>query len=177
MQGDFITGGRLSLEPFIPSQVSPRYLGWMNDSLVSQFLESRHYVHTIETLQNFVASVLQSENSYLFRILSNSDSQHIGNIKVGSISPHHKRAEIGILIGERDYWGQGLASEAIELVTNYCFTTLDLHKVTAGCYSSNEGSRRAFETAGYSVEAVQKEQFLDDDGNWNSGIILARFKD
>ena len=48
--------------------------------------------------------------------------------------------EIGIMIGEKDCWGNGFATECIELVANYAFDVLNLHKLTAGCYANHAGS-------------------------------------
>jgi RimJ/RimL family protein N-acetyltransferase len=78
--------------------------------------------------------------------------RHIGNIKIGPINLNHQIAPIGILIGDKNEWGNGYASEAIQIVTQFGFDKLNLMKIYAGCYESNIGSKRAFEKSGYEVE-------------------------
>ena len=52
--------------------------------------------------------------------------------------------EIGYCF-KRSAWGKGYATEAIELVTDYAFKKLNLHKLTAGCYQLNEAAIKAFQ--------------------------------
>ena len=80
--------------------------------------------------------------------------RHIGNIKLGPIHWLHRRADLSLFIGERKYWGQGYASEAIALVRDWAFRELDLQKLNAGIYSGNHGSRRAFEKCGFELEGT-----------------------
>jgi RimJ/RimL family protein N-acetyltransferase len=47
-------------------------------------------------------------------------------------------------------------------VTNYAFKTLNLHKLTAGCYDSNKGSEKAFKKAGFAVEGIRKKHCYCD---------------
>jgi RimJ/RimL family protein N-acetyltransferase len=67
---------------------------------------------------------------------------------------------MGLLIGERAYWGRGIATEVISLVSRYAFDELKLRKVTAGCYDTNRGAIKAFEKAGFVREGLRKKQYL-----------------
>ena len=71
---------------------------------------------------------------------------------------------LGIIIGERDCWGKGLATEAISLVTEYAFEFLNLNRVGAGCYEGNTASLKTFEKAGFKkgdiIVKVDKEDML-----------------
>ena len=98
--------------------------------------------------------------------------KHIGNIKLGPINIHHNCAEIGLIIGDKDSWGKGLASRAISIVTQFGFNQLKLAKLSAGCYENNIGSKKAFEKSGYQVEGFLKNQVNTIDGRegvWRMG--------
>ena len=138
------------------------YLGWMNDSEVNKFLESRFTTHTIDSLKDFVISMNNSANNVLFAIIENKHDTHIGNIKLGNIHPVHKYADIGLIIGDKNYWGQGIATNAIKLVCNYAFDKLNLRKVFAGVYENNIGSIRAFEKCGFEKAYVKKDTYFFD---------------
>ena len=71
----------------------------------------------------------------------------------------HGFADISLLIGEKEYWGKGIATQAIELISNFAFETLNLHKLKAGCYSENIGSKKAFEKVGFNLEGTLKSQW------------------
>jgi RimJ/RimL family protein N-acetyltransferase len=62
-------------------------------------------------------------------------------------------AEIGYWLGER-YWRQGIASEALILVTNYVFESINLLRLFALPFADNIGSIRVLEKAGYVREAI-----------------------
>jgi [ribosomal protein S5]-alanine N-acetyltransferase len=62
-------------------------------------------------------------------------------------------AEIGYWLGQQ-YWGQGIATEALQLVTDHVFTTANLLRFFALPFADNTGSRRVLEKAGYAREAI-----------------------
>src|SRR5574339_327753 len=58
-----------------------------------------------------------------------ANAKSIGCIDLFDFDPRNKRAGIGILIGDESERRKGYAAEAVELLIEYCFTTLDLHQV------------------------------------------------
>lgn len=149
-----IEGARISLRCLTNRDVTEVYLGWLDDRSVNQFLEVRFSApKTLEELKKFVEKVNKSDDVLLFGIFLTEGLTHIGNIKLGPISFIHGRADIGIIIGEKNYWGRGLATEAITLLSDHATAGLGLSRIYAGCYESNVGSRRAFEKAGFFVQA------------------------
>lgn len=135
------------------------YLKWMNDPEINKYLESRFTTHTIDSLKDFVNSMNNSENNVLFAIVDKESDTHIGNIKLGNIHPIHKYADIGLLIGDKNYWGRGIATNAIKLVSEFAFDELNLRKVFAGVYENNIGSIKAFEKCGFKKAYVKKDNY------------------
>lgn len=155
MDTPILYGERIYLRRLTEDDASEAYVHWMNDPEINQYLESRFYTHTIESTKAFIRSVT-NDNNYQFGIFIKETNKHIGNIKIGSINNYHRFADIGFLIGEKDYWGKGIATEAIGLATDFSFNTLKLHKLWGGLYSPNIGSLRAFQKNGYEQEGVRK---------------------
>ena len=60
------------------------------------------------------------------------------------------------LIGDKNYWRQGYATEVVSHVTQYGFENLGLEKITAGCYEPNVGSINVLKKNGFKVEGVLK---------------------
>jgi diamine N-acetyltransferase len=97
------------------------------------------------------------------------------NIAVGSIDlfdfePHHKRAGIGILIDEK-YRKNGFATEALELLIQYCFNTLNLHQLFCNIENDNHDSIRLFTRLGFKTCGLRK-QWLFRKGKWNDEMML-----
>lgn len=81
---------------------------------------------------------------------------------MGPIDRNHNTAEIGIMIGDQDAWGQGIGTAAVQLVMDIAREDLSLRRITAGCYKSNVGSWKAFTKAGFVIEAERPKHFLLD---------------
>lgn len=154
----------------VPDDADGNYLRWMNDPVITRFLETKAGTHTSASLRDYLAQTLGSQNIFL-AIMQTADNRHIGNIKLGPINRRHLLGDIGIIVGEQDCWGKGVATEAIALLKDYAFKVAGLHKLTASCYADNAGSAKAFERAGFVVEAIRKEHFRSA-GRWVDGLFL-----
>ena len=162
---------RLYLREVRTADVNDTYHRWMNDPDVTRYLESRFYPSSMEGIADFVASLRGDRNNVFLAIMIKQDHRHIGNIKLGPINWIHRTADIGLLIGEKDCWGQGYAAEAIRCLRGYAFSVLNLHKLTASCYDCNLGSARAFLKAGFHQEGTRKEQFFCE-GRYVDQVLL-----
>jgi len=170
-----IIGDKCYLRKFRMKDVNKNYLKWINDKEVTKYLESRFDTHSISSLMKYVKNILKNCNIMFFAIVDKEKNKHIGNLKIGPINKNHRFAEIGIMIGEKEYWGKGYGQEAIELAVKYSFLKLKLHKLTAGCYSNNLGSLNAFKKAKFKVECTQKLHYLYSN-TYIDGIRLAIIK-
>lgn len=117
-----------------------QYLSWLNDVEVNKFLE---------TVISHIKKVSSSPTELLLKIVVAAEEVHIGNIKIGPIDVKNKSAELSYFIGNKSFWGQGYATEAINLCVDYCFETLGLYKIQAGCFETNIGSRKALLKSGF----------------------------
>jgi diamine N-acetyltransferase len=94
----------------------------------------------------------------------------IGSIDLYDFDPYHRRAGIGILIDEL-YRRKGFASEALELITDYSFHTLNLHQIFCNIENNNQESIRLFTKAGYKTCGLRKQWLLRNQ-NWSDELML-----
>lgn len=167
----YLSGERIYLREVRLSDVTERYYAWLNDPEVYQFLETRFVPRSIENIADFVRRMDSCENEPFFAICTKDSDLHVGNIKLGPINWHHRNADISLLIGDRDYWGKGIASEAIGLITDYGFKMRNLNKLKAGCYAENIGSAKAFERCGYLREGLLRSHAISN-GRCHDVILL-----
>lgn len=153
------------------ADINANYCAWLNDKETNRYLESRFNSWSLDMLKNYFLE--KEKNEIMLAIVDTKENEHIGNIKISSIDFIHKRAEIGLLIGNKAYWGKGVATEAIKQVTDYCFSTLKLHKVTAGAYVENKASIQAFLKNNFIIEGERHEHFWSD-SKWTSAILLGK---
>jgi RimJ/RimL family protein N-acetyltransferase len=156
----YIEGEKIYLREVRITDVNEEYYQWMNDSEVNQYLETRFIPQSIESIRKYVEKFDGSMNEIFLAICLKENDKHIGNIKLGPINWIHRFSDVSLILGDKNYWGKGIATEAIKLITNYAFTVLNLHKLRAGCYEQNVASKKAFEKAGYGVESVFNKQYM-----------------
>jgi ribosomal-protein-alanine N-acetyltransferase len=156
-----------------PDLVTQSYADWLNDPAINRFLESRFIVHDLAGVRQFVEAQLADPNTVFLGIRSLALGRHVGNIKLSAIDRHHGLGEIGIMIGDRGAWGQGVGADAIRIIVQVAQHELGLRKLTAGCYGSNVGSARAFLKAGFSIEGTRPAHFLLD-GRPEDLTLMAR---
>lgn len=168
---DNIVTNRLVLRNLTAEDVDNNYVNWLHDVDVTKYLEVRFQINTLESVIEYIKSINGKSDSILFGLFLRDGKKHIGNIKIGPINPHHHRSEIGIMIGDRDEWGKGFASEAIGAVSDFCFNKLGLHKILAGCYEQNVGSLQAFLKVGFQQEGSLSDHWADS-GNYQAQLLL-----
>lgn len=108
-----ITTDRFKLRELTVNDVSLRYLDWLKDPLAEKWILAALETTTYEELKLYVASKNNSEDVVFFGIFCLDSGLHIGNIKYEPINSDDGYAILGILIGDQDYRGKGVAAEVI----------------------------------------------------------------
>jgi len=75
---------------------------------------------------------------------------------------YRKSAEIGYWLGE-PYWGKGIATKAVKLITDYGFNKLDLNRIYTGVFAFNIASMKVLEKNGYEKEGVFKNAIIKNE--------------
>ena len=86
----------------------------------------------------------------------------VGSVSFNTISPIHKKAEIGYMLSE-DYTGKGIMIKCCKALINFGFEKLKLNRVAILCATENIKSRAAPEKLGFKLEGIleQNEWLLD----------------
>jgi RimJ/RimL family protein N-acetyltransferase len=130
-------------------------LGWMNDLALMPVL-NRLQVITGEEHERWFASLPTRQDLSCFAIEAGTPRRHVGNIWLNAIEPIHRRAEIRIMLAPCEL-GRGLGSGAIVQLAHHAFRDLGLHRLTAYVLKGNSRGQRAFEKAGFTLEATLRE--------------------
>lgn len=173
---DVLKGNSINLRMVELADCNQTYSDWLNDVDVNQFLETRWSEQNIETIKKFVEDIKNSDHSYLFAIIKGG--KHIGNIKIGPIHPIYKSADVSYFIGDKSQWRKGVATEAIKLITEFGFKTLNLHRLQAGAFETNIASQKALENNGYIKEAdFRKTAFIKEGEEYVNSYVYGILKD
>lgn len=165
-----ISTARMVLRPL--KKPSTKAIGWLRDPDVVRFSEQRHAAHTLSSQLRYVNSF--TEGSHLWAIWLVASGEHIGNLSATHDGPNNV-ADIGVMIGEKKYWGKGLAGEAWR---EACLWLLNkdggkVRKLEAGCMKSNLPMVRIIERSAFRLEGERLNHFLVD-GNPISAVLYGR---
>ena len=122
---------RFQLKSLTTENVTEQYLSWFSGS--EEVVEYIAYAKTnadINKLRQYVKEREDREDVLFLGIFTDS-GQHIGNIKYEPINLKDKSATMGILIGNKEWRGKGVATEVIKdsgkyLKKNYKIKYIDL---------------------------------------------------
>ena len=97
-----------------------------------------------------------------FEIWHKKDKKLIGECGVNDINWYDMKAFLGLVVGESEYWGQNICTDATNLLVEYAFNELNLNKLYADIFSPNKGSYKCVEKNGFTREAVfKKDVFIE----------------
>jgi RimJ/RimL family protein N-acetyltransferase len=87
-----------------------------------------------------------------FVILLREGGRPVGICGLYGISFRERTAEVGIVLGERDTWGQGYGPEALRLLLDHASRDLGLAQISLCVHATNGRAIRAYEKVGFTVE-------------------------
>jgi len=84
----------------------------------------------------------------------------------------HRTANIGYWVAE-PHWGRGIATAAVEFISEYAFRTFPIHRLQASVFDWNPASARVLEKAGFTLEGRQRRAVVKD-GREGDLLLYAR---
>lgn len=148
-----LRGSSISLRPFEFSDISPKYISWLNDPVVVRYSKQRHIQHTRESCIAYLNSFENSENMFL-SIRDLSQDLAIGTM-TAYISSKGDSVDIGIMMGDRSVWGEGKGKDAWCTLVDWFASQSRISRVTAGTFSSNKAMIKLMISAGMVLEDVR----------------------
>ena len=152
--GFMYRGTKVQLGPLERKHLSEN-VKWLNDPEVTKYLRFFEPID-IEGEQRWYEDLLKdnSRKVYAIKIV---DGEYIGNLQLSNINLHDRKAELGILIGEKNLWGKGYGTEAVQLALRLAFEGLNLNRVYLKTLTSNKRARRCYEKAGFKEEGILRQ--------------------
>lgn len=130
---------------------------WRNDPEIWTYTTFKtDRVIEIEDELHWIEKVMADSTSARFAILANDT--YVGNIYLTGIE--NGVGEYHIFIGEKDYWGKGVARKASVLIINYGKDVLKLHTIKLGVRSENTGAFHLYESLGFIENGENEDGFI-----------------
>lgn len=144
----------LIFEKLSTKHLSDKYVQWLNDAEVNKFLETGND-YTLKKLKSYLIDIEQ-KNILFWAIILKENNEHIGNIKIDPIRDHV--GVYGILMGNKEYWGKGLAYEASIAIIDFCFSKIKLKKIRLGVYEDHIAAIKLYQKIGFKIYDTIKNE-------------------
>jgi RimJ/RimL family protein N-acetyltransferase len=127
----------------------------------------------LEVVQEFFAERAKDKDSQNFAI--EADGLFIGDCGLFNVDQRSGTAEVGIGIGDRDYWGRGYGREALTLLVDYGFRMQNLRKLWLNVHGSNERAIGCYRAVGFVEEGTLREQAWSG-GRYEDIVLMGLFR-
>lgn len=149
-----IIGPNCSLTPIQEADAS-HLAKWFNDIYISLPESNIYDVVSLSYAEERVRRNIK-KNDLVFTIIENNSNTPIGKIDL-YLDTKNNNGSLGIIIGERHFWGQGLGKEAILLLLDFAFNKKNLHNIMLGVYSFNKRAYGLYKHIGFQEIGRRRE--------------------
>lgn len=153
MQTEWLYGDRVILRPYsagFSEEEMRRLYEWSRDTSVLRWSGgSPLKMSFLEFKSAFQEEISRHDrHRVIFGILTH-DGQLIGRTGYFNIDWYRKEAELGIVIGDKAYWGRGYGTDAVNTLLRHIFTSTPLDRIYLFTYAENERAQRCFRKCGF----------------------------
>jgi RimJ/RimL family protein N-acetyltransferase len=149
---------------------------WVNDPEVTSTLVIRYPSSRYEE-EKWIEKMLEATDARnKFFALETKDGIYLGGIGLHNINWESGNAEVGIVIGKKEYWSKGYGTDAMMTLLNFAFNQMNLHRIYLRVFDFNPRGIRSYEKCGFKKEGVLRND-LYTSGEYHDTIIMGIMKE
>jgi RimJ/RimL family protein N-acetyltransferase len=153
MKSPTITSERHLIRPFKTSDAK-LWQKWDTDPEVQAFMpEPRSKAQDIGTQHEYINECENDEEGFFWSI-ETTNQKTIGTVALTEFNEYHGVANLGIVIGDKAYWGKGVATEVLTSVVHYAFEHLNIFSIGAEVEEGNIPMMQALEKVGFKQDGL-----------------------
>ena len=172
----FIEGDGIYFREPRLSDLNFNWYNWLNDNEVTRFQNKGIFPNSIEKQTSYFNYITNSSKDVLFSIIEKENNIHIGCVGLHKIDWISRSAELGIIIGEKDYWGKKFGSQSWKMISDYGFKSLNLHRISSIIIENNKSSEKCAINSGYKKEGKMRD-YLYKNGKYLNAIIYSKLNE
>ncbi|MSS10917.1 GNAT family N-acetyltransferase [Clostridium sp. WB02_MRS01] len=152
------------------------YHQWRNDIEVMQSTAPLLDVYNNKETEEFVTNViLGSHFSKSYIIVEKKSDKPIGVTSLINLDYKNRNAECIIDIGDKEAWGKGFGAEAMNLLLDFGFLEMNLHRISLRVFSFNSRAIKLYEKLGFQWEGTLRESIFRG-GQWHDILQMSILK-
>jgi RimJ/RimL family protein N-acetyltransferase len=176
---DILKGKLVQLGPVDPGEFSKAFAIWRRDSEFMRLMDANvARLGSQKDSQKSLEKELEEQqlHQHWFTIRTLAEDKLIGDIGLYIVNWSSRDAFVGLGIGERDFWGRGYGTDAMQLILRYAFMEVNLRRVTLTVFEYNPRAIRSYEKAGFRHEG-RLRKLLHRDGKRYDELFMGILRD
>jgi len=165
----FLEGRRVCLRPIDMGDME-RFFRWFNDPALRRLL-LLPFPTTRMGEREFIDKMVHLKDGVVLSIVVKKGGRLIGNVSLFKLQSVHRSAELGIAVADLSMASKGYGTEAMRLMLDYAFGTLNLNRVELSVHDFNRRALAAYRKLGF-VEEGRKRQSYFCDGKYHDDIVM-----
>jgi len=167
---------RVYLRPFRSEDISGMR-SWVNDPDTIRFLGGNYAMpETWETTERRLSHILSGDaGGVQFVIAQEPSGKYLGQCDLLMIERTAQKAEVAMVLSP-DAQGKGYGREAMELLCEFAFKTMNLRRLYLYVACANEKAIRCYQASGFKTEGCLKEHMYAD-GSYQDVLVMARMRE
>ena len=147
---------------------------WKNDEDVYKYLGGGFKPVSISQQKKWIDKVTDNTSENQRYIIKNAEGIKVGFIGLYNISPVHRTCSLGVYIGEKEFWGQKIATRAYKIIENYAKNYLNIRKIHLEVVEKNISAIKMYENLGFKIVGnLEKERYIN--GDYENLLIMDKF--
>lgn len=164
---------RLFLRKFIQDDLENVYLGLSHPDVIKYYGVSYDSLEATKTQLKYFDDLEKTGTGIWWAICSPDNKLFYGAVGLNNISHIHKRAEIGFWLLP-DFWRKGFVTEGVQMICNYAFNVLEIHRIEAQVETENENCKKTMNKLDFIHEGTLRDYEIKE-GKYISLDIFAKF--
>ena len=135
----------------------PVMFRWVHDPEVTEFLSMRYPLSHAQELDFVSRTSAPSYTNPEFAIETLAEGRVIGTVGLRPSLPENRCAELGIMVGEKEFWNGGYGTDTMRTMCRFGFQMMNLHRIELDVLAGNDRAKHVYEKVGFKVEGVRRE--------------------
>jgi RimJ/RimL family protein N-acetyltransferase len=170
-----IEGEKVRIRAIEKSDIA-EIMKWINDPEVKSNLLMRYPVSQYQE-ERWIETALAADNQRNKTFaLETKDGVYLGGIGLHKIDWENSNAEVGIVIGKKEYWNKGYGTDAMLAILDFGFNQMNLHRIYLRVFEFNQRGIRSYEKCGFQKEGVLRQDRYRQ-GRYYNTIIMGILKE
>ena len=159
-----------------------RVYSWINDREVTRYVSARYPLSRADeerwlqgsspnSFGGGVQLAIEVKNGEV-KDGGTNESAHIGNIDLVEVRPEDRKAGLGVMIGDKDYWSNGYGTDAVITILRFAFHEMNLNRVWLHAFDFNERAQACYRKCGFQEEGRLRDHYYTE-GRYCDSVVMA----